>query len=64
MKRGSEAVVITGLRKSDQLKFGTARYNSGEKKSGFLVPKRRQMKHLDFVLLLVRDHGFSLSDAV
>ena len=37
--------------------FGTTRYNWGEKKNGFLAPKRRQMKHLDCVLLLVRDQG-------
>ena len=37
--------------------FGTTRYNWGEKKNGFLAPKRRQMKHLDCVLLLVLARG-------
>ena len=39
------------------MKFGTTWVQLRERESGFLAPKRHQMKHLDFDLLIVRDQG-------
>ena len=55
-QRWNRILAVTAVRDAEKtFMFGTTRYNWGEKKSGFLAPKRSQMKHLDFVLLLVRD---------
>ena len=44
--------------------FRGARCKWGERKKGFVVPKRHQMKHLDFNLFSVRDQKVESSNPV